>query len=164
MQIINFNNIWISFLSSILLAGCLVQTPISGGMVMLAGTPPATAANPNDVQLFLDTPKFSYSTIALVTASATVYTSSNVAEIEAGVVRKLKEQAATAGANGVIEIVRELRDGATNISGSTWKSVTKQKNVAGNNEMNQIQSHQDNNDSISNSYLLIYRGKAIKSN
>ncbi len=133
---------------------------------MLVGNPPVTAANPSDVQLFLEPPKFSYSAIALVTASAAVTMNGDLAEIEAEVLHKLKGQAASAGANGIIEIVREFIAGNTIISGSSsaLTSVIKNTNTADNKDLDLIQSRRDNLGSVSKYYLLTYRGKAIKSN
>lgn len=159
-----FRKSLIFFLASTLLAGCSFQRPISGGMAMLAGAPPALASNPNEVQLFLEPPKFSYASIALVTASASVAADSDIAATEADVIQKLKEQAALAGANGITNIVREFIAGDTNISGSSWGSVIKNRDSASSNDINLAQSQRSSSGLISNSYLLIYRGKAIKSN
>lgn len=104
----------------LMLGACAAPFRTSGGVVMLSGLKPATPAPVETVQLFVTPPNTSYKKIALVTSSVPVSGNYGIAQAEAAALEELKKQAASAGADGVIEITREVLSGDTLISTSGW--------------------------------------------
>lgn len=104
----------------LMLGACAAPFRTSGGVVMLSGLKPATPAPIETVQLFVTPPGTPYKKIALVTSSVPVSGNYGVAQAEAAALEELKKQAASAGADGVIEITREVLSGDTLISTSGW--------------------------------------------
>ena len=143
-----------------LLFGCAFPREISGSFVRLDTASPSTKTSPADVKIFLDKPQQKYQVVALVEASSTIHEYSNVADIEGALLSELRAQAALAGANGLVDIVRETLVGETVISTTEWGTITKSATPHLNPKI--IQSRHDQLGSVSQGYLLIYRAKAIR--
>jgi len=90
---------------------------------MLKGSPPAMAGAAEDVSIFLEKPEKPFKVIALVNSSVQMDDYSSMAEGEGAALERLKQQAALAGADGIINITREIMDKGTVISSSSWTSA-----------------------------------------
>lgn len=87
---------------------------------MLVGEVPERSLKTKDrIELFVAPPGRAHRVIALVSGSATFAGFGGVAGAEGTALEKLKEQAALAGADGVIEITRELYLGGVLVSSTS---------------------------------------------
>ncbi len=93
MHILRFSA---AFLCILVLSGCLTAT---GSLIITGIAKPAI--NPSEVKIYLDPPS-EYETIGLIEASVDVGLSAQIAQDL--VIQELKNQAAKAGANGVLLI------------------------------------------------------------
>lgn len=107
-----------------LVSGCASFERVSGSTVMLKGSPPAMTGVAEDVSIFLEKPEKPFKVIALVTSSVRMDDYASVAEGEGAALERLKLQAAFAGADGIINITREIMDQGTIVSSTSWTSAT----------------------------------------
>ena len=92
----------------------------TGSTVMLTGDMPEKSLKAKDqIELFVQPPVRAHKVIALVSASASFAGFGGVAGAEGAALEKLKEQAALAGADGVMEIQREIYLGGVLISSTS---------------------------------------------
>lgn len=120
MKQLQLKHIALGMILALTLGGCASAFRTSGGVVMLAGAKPATPAPVETVQIFITPPTQSYKRIALISSSVPVSGNYGIAQAEAAALEELKKQAASAGADGVIDITREVLAGDTLISSSGW--------------------------------------------
>lgn len=92
----------------------------SGSTVMLGGAKPAEKIPVEQVRLHLTPPTGHYEDVALIRASANVNDFLSINDAEAAALEKLKEQAAEAGADGVVDIQQEVVENGTVVSSSAW--------------------------------------------
>lgn len=114
----------VSCLIITLILGCETFDPVTGSTVMLKGSPPARPVSVEDVSIFLEPPGKPFSVLALVSSSVRMYDYSSVAEGEGAALERLKQQAALAGADGVINMTREIMDHGTVVQSTAWTSAT----------------------------------------
>ena len=129
-----------------IVAGCA-----TGGTVMLAGKAPEKSKATDEVELFLDSPKKPYKVIALVNSSRS---GSDLGLSEGMALEKLKEQAAQAGADGIVEIQREVMDGGAVVSSGAYGRATATENTA--------RASAGGIGSLIRTYTVVFRGKAIR--
>jgi len=147
----------------VMLYGCSITSQVSGSHVSLN-----TAGNKlqviqsDEVTIFLQTPEHAHQTIALLSASATISGYSNVAAMEAELLEELRRQAASIGANGVMDITREVMIGDKVITTNTWGIAAGSKfETAEQNKLKHTIVDRRDRSVVTSDYLLIYRGKAI---
>jgi len=146
-----------------MLYGCSITSQVSGSHVSLnpIGNE-RQAIQPDAVTIFLQAPEHAYQTIALLNASATISGYSNVAAMEAELLEELRRQAASIGANGVIDIVREVMIGDKVITTNTWGMAARSKlEINDQQKLKHAMINRRDQSVVSSDYLLIYRGKAI---
>lgn len=97
----------------------------------------------------------------MVEATATINKYSNIADVESGLLSELRSQAALAGANGLIDVIRETLVGGVVMSSTEWGTITK-NSPAIHFYPKVIQARHDRSGSISQGYFLVYRAKAIR--
>ena len=145
----------------VMLYGCSISSQISGSHVSLNSTASALQAiPPEQVTIFLETPESRYQAIALVSASATISGYSNVSAMEAELLEELRRQAASIGANGVMDIVREVMVGDKVITTNTWGTAARPRHEL-NPQLRQPILDRQRQSVVSSDYLIIYRGQAI---
>jgi len=147
----------------VMLYGCSITSQVSGSHVSLnpIGNK-LESIQPDEVTIFLQTPEQTYQTIALLSASATISGYSNVAAMEAELLEELRRQAASIGANGVMDVVREVMVGDKVITTNTWGIAARSRLES--TELDKLKhTIVDRRDRsvVTSDYLLIYRGKAI---
>jgi len=101
------------------LSGCA-----SGGTVMLVGSAPDEPTPIENVQIFLEPPTRAFQVIALVNSSADTDDFMSTSGAETAALEKLREQAAIAGADGLIDINREVIENGAVISTSAWGAAS----------------------------------------
>ena len=114
----------VSCLILLVISGCASFDPVTGSTVMLKGSPPAKAADVGNVSIFLERPEKPFNVLALVSSSVRMYDYSSVSEGEGAALERLKQQAALAGADGIINITREIMDHGTVVQSTAWTSAT----------------------------------------
>ncbi len=124
MKQLQLKYIALGVIFALTLGGCASAFRTSGGVVMLSGAKPAIPAPVETIQIFLTPPTQSYKKIALISSSVPVSGNYGIAQAEAAALEELKKQAASAGADGVIDITREVLAGDTLISSSGWGGGT----------------------------------------
>ncbi len=145
------------------LYGCSITSQVSGSHVALNPSNTSLGSiTPEEVSIFLQPPEHSYQAIALLSASATISGYSNVAAMEAELTEELRRQAASIGANGMIDIIREVMVGDKVITSNTWGIAAKSsfENSEQNRQKHTIIDRRDRS-VVTSDYLVIYRGKAI---
>ncbi len=96
-------------LVAIYLLGCSIGIQTSGSTVMLKGDKrDQNQIEHRAVEVFLEPPERAFDVVALVYASAEVVDPRFVAEYESALFAELRAQAVRAGAEGIINIVREV--------------------------------------------------------
>lgn len=151
---------WIFIL--LLSYGCSTTSYIDGSSVLLAPQGASVSTiSPDDVTIYLQPPEQSYEPVALVVASATVSSYSDVALTEAELIRELKRQAAATGANAVIDVVREVIAGDQVISISGWGIASRSDIIDADRRLKNIITDTRQQGVITSDYLIIYRGKAV---
>ena len=129
------------------LTGCA-----TGGTVMLSGKAPTTPSKTADeVELFLTVPTKPYKVIALINSSRS---GSDIGLSEGMALEKLKDQAAQAGADGIIEIQREVMDGGAVISSGAYGQASLNQN--------NVRASAGGIGSLIKTYTIVFRGKAVK--
>lgn len=148
----------ISFMLALtLLGGCSLGLHATGSTVMLSGIRPPAPSSIEKVQIFLEQPKQPYEAVALVNSSIQIGGQGNFPEAEAAALEKLKQQAAAAGADGVIDVVREVVRGDTLISSTAFDTTTRLNGAP------DLKTQQGTGyTSLSQTYSINYRGKAVK--
>jgi len=145
----------------VMLSACSVTSQVSGSHVSLNAISNQLQAIPSEqVTIFLETPQPSYQTIALVSANATISGYSNVSAMEAELLEELRRQAASIGANGVMNIVREVMSGDQVITTSTWGTTARATHEL-TTQLRQPILDRQRQSVVSSDYLIIYRGQAI---
>lgn len=147
-----------SFAAALLAAAALIGCS-SGSTVMMSGSKPATAVPVEQVRLYTETPRSNYQTVALITASAEVGTYLSIDRAEAAALDRLKEEAAEAGADGVMEIERDLVENGTVTSTSVWGRGSR---VDWNNGMTTVSARAGAQTSTYVSRTIVFRAKAIR--
>ena len=147
----------------LILYGCSMSSQISGSHVSLNSTSSTLQAiSPAEVSIFLQPPESKHQAIALVSASATISGYSDVAAMEAELLEELRRQAASIGANGVMDIVREVMVGDKVITTNTWGMATRSKlEISGQDKLKHAIINRHDQSVVSSDYLVIYRAKAI---
>jgi hypothetical protein len=136
------------FVILLLLAGCT-----SGSTTMLSGTMPAVGIPPENVELIIDEPQRSYKKLALVTASADTDDHLGFAKTEAAALRRLREQAGKAGADGVMNIRREVHQGDSIVSSNAWGTGVSSGNIT--------TGSASGISTISSSQTIVFHGEAV---
>jgi len=150
------------------LVGCSVGIHTSGSVVMLKESKlDQPQANVDAVEVFIGVPEKPYDVVALVHASADVMDYSYMAEYESALFIELRTQAVKAGANGIINVVREVVSGGalvtTDSYGSDWVGSYTHKDLQHHDGLAQprkgpvMQSTH-----ISNNYSVHFRAQAIR--
>jgi len=147
----------------LMLYGCSMSSQISGSYVPLNATGSALQTiSPEAVSIFLQPPESNYQAIALLSASATISGYSDVAAVEAEMLEELRRQAASIGANGVMDIVREVMVGDKVITTNTWGMTARSKQeLSAKHMLRQPILNRQHQSVVSSDYLIIYRGQAI---
>ena len=147
----------------LMLYGCSMSSQISGSHVSLNSTGSALQAiPPEEVTIFLQPPESKHQAIALVSASATISGYSDVAAMEAEVLEELRRQAASIGANGVMDIVREVMVGDKVITTNTWGMAARPRHeLSTQNQLRLLPLNRQRHSVVTSDYLIIYRGQAI---
>ncbi len=107
----------LKYLSGLLIivyvVGCSIGIQTRGSVVLLKGNErEQSQSEPHSIEVFLEAPERAFDVIALVYASAEVVDPRFVAEYESALFTELRRQAARVGADGIINVVREvLSDG-----------------------------------------------------
>ncbi len=141
----------------VFLSGCA-----TGGTVMLSGTPPASPTPIEKIEIFLEKPDKKYKVIALITASADTDDFLSVSHAEKAALEKLKEQAARAGADGIIDIYREVLEGGSVVSSTVWGSATGTAYGRGGYTTGYAHGTGGGFGALFKSYSIGFRAKAIK--
>jgi len=126
----------------LLFAGCA-----TGSTVMLVGNAPEVSTPVEQVRLFLEPPTRGYTVIAVVQASAESDDFNSISIAEGAALKKLKEQAAAAGADGVVDIIREIMDGGVVIYSDSLGDYPRNLHST---------------TTLSRSFSINFRGKAVK--
>jgi len=127
---------------------------------MLSGSRPTYGKSPEAVTLFIDAPERKFTVIAMVTASIRIDDFSEVAEAEALALERLRVEAASAGADGVIDIHREVMDRGAVVFSSSWKHETE---LTDRDDLYRTgRKDRTKMATLDRSYSLVFRGKAIK--
>ncbi len=167
-------NRYATLIAVILLTGCSLGMKATGSVVMLKGEAPIQPTPVEQVQLLLDTKKEGYDIVALINASASVTESKQIAIAEGRALQELKHQAALAGANGVVDVVREVLVGDALISTMNYGRIddfnigdytTSQDHGAHGVTQVPYREYQTINTgqtSVSRSYTVYFRGKAVR--
>ena len=147
----------------LMLYGCSITSQISGSHVSLSPTNnPLDSIAPEEVTIFLQAPEQPHQAIALLSASATISGYSNVAAMEAELIEELRRQAASIGANGVMDIVREVMIGDKVITSNTWGIAARSRGEsAEQNKLRHTIVDRRDRSVVTSDYLVVYRGKAI---
>ena len=147
----------------VMLYGCSIGSQISGSYVSLNSTGGILPAiSPAEVSIFLQPPKSKYQATALLSASATISGYSDVAAIEAELLEELRRQAASSGANGVMEIVREVMVGDKVITTNTWGMAARPRHELSSQKPPRLPPfNRQRHSVVTSDYLIIYRGQAI---
>ena len=145
----------------VLVTGCSFKLEATGSVVMLQGAVPEKAISVDAVQIFLEAPTEPYRAIALVSSSVGV-DYRDIAAAEGAALLELKRQTALAGGNGIIDLVREVLVGDTLVSTSRFHSLPElglkdQRRLA---PIKQVSGTSQT--SVSTTYTLYFRGKAIQ--
>ncbi len=151
-------------MAAILLTGCSsFGIPATGSLVMLKGEVPIQPLPVGQVQLILNAENQDYQIVALINASASVGESVDIAIAEGKALQELKQQAAQAGANGIIDIVREVLAGGTLTSTMKYGETDNHNNlrINGHNDKDR-QTISTGQTSVSRSYTVYFRGKAVR--
>lgn len=153
----------LSLLTAMLLAftnlsGCAVNLKANGSTVMLEGVKPTLPASANLVRMFLEKPEQNYEVIALVNSSIHISSSMDIAQAEAVALEQLKVQATQAGADGIIDVVRDVTAGDTLISSSAFSTGTPWVSPFSGIHQGSEQT------SVLRTYTISFRAKAIKLN
>lgn len=144
-----------------LVAGCSTTSRIDGASVLLAPQTQSRSLAPEQVVVYLEPPEQDYQGVAMVVASATVTSYSDVALIEAELLNELKRQAAAVGANGIVDVVREVIAGDQTLSVSGWDVATRNNLTDADVRLRQFISNQRTEGRISSDYLIVYRARAV---
>lgn len=145
------------------LYGCSITSQVSGSLVPISPlSNNLKGITAEEVTIFLQAPEQKHQTIALLSASATISGYSNVAAMEAELLEELRRQAASIGANGVMDITREVMVGDKVITTNTWGVAARSRleTTEQNQQKHTIVDRRDRS-VVTSDYLLIYRGKAI---
>ena len=105
-------------ISFLLIIGCA-----TGSTVMLQGAKPEKHTPIGKIAIYLEHPERPYKVIAVLNSSADSKNFGSVAYAEAAALEQLKIQASKAGADGIIEIYRDVLDGGALVASSSWASV-----------------------------------------
>ncbi len=157
----------------ILLTSCSLGMNVTGSAVMLKGDLPVQPLPVEQVQILLETGNIDYQVLALVNASVSLAEPMDIAIAEGKVLQELKNQAALAGANGILEVVREVLVGDALISTMRYGTVDGHRlldhNVLDRDRHDLTQalpidygSIDSSRTSISQSYTVYFRGKAVR--
>ena len=146
------------------LSACSLSIQPVGSLVMLKGSMPAAPMAADNVEILIGKAEKSYEVVALVNASVDVMDYTYIAEYEAAVLSELRQQAARAGADAVMNIEREVVSGGTLVTtsryGSAWGAELESTQQPAHDGIIQHQSSQSTR--ISQSYTVYFRGQAIK--
>ncbi|VAW84715.1 hypothetical protein MNBD_GAMMA16-2005 [hydrothermal vent metagenome] len=162
------NNRYTILITAILLNGCSLSMNTTGSMTMLKGEAPIQPLPIEQVQLILTTEKQDYQVVALITASVSATEPEYIAVAEGKALQELKHQAAQAGANGVIDVVREVLVGGALASTTSFGYID--DHSIGNRNILDIEDHlqrehnvvSSSQTSVSRSYTVYFRGKAVR--
>ncbi|NOY71855.1 MAG: hypothetical protein GXP14_05675 [Gammaproteobacteria bacterium] len=167
--------VFYSFISMavVLLTGCSLGMSVTGSAVMLKGDLPMQPSPVEQVQILLETENIDYQVVALVNASVSLAEPVDIAIAEGKVLQELKNQAALAGANGILEVVREVLVGDALISTMRYGGVDGHSPLDHNtldhdrHDLTQTlpieySSIDSSRTSISQSYTVYFRGKAVR--
>ncbi len=146
----------------IMLYGCSISSHVSGSHVVLNPTSSTPAITSDEVTIFLQPPEHEYQVVALLNASTTVRSSIYIADFEAELVEELRRQAASIGANGVTDVVREVMIGDKVITTHTWGGTGRARLTPTEpHEPRHIVRDRQRQSVVTSDHILIYRGKAI---
>jgi len=165
-------NRYTTLIATTLLTGCSLGMQATGSVVMLKGEAPIQPTPVEQVQLILNTKNKEFHIVALINASASVAEPKQIAIAEGKALQELKNQAAQAGANGVIDVVREVLVGDALISTMNYGRIDDFSigdHATHNNDKHGIaqilhREHQTistGQTSVSRSYTVYFRGKAV---
>lgn len=138
----------------ILSFGIFLDGCATGGTVMLSGSPPAEPRQVEEIEIYLEKPNRQYKVIAMIIASAETDDFLSVAHAEKAALEKLKEQAAQAGADGIIDIYREVMQSGAVVSSTAWGTAH------GNDSL--VHGTGGGFGALFRSYSIGFRAKAIK--
>jgi len=148
--------------SMALFTGCSFGPMVTGSSIVLDQQQSMTQQiTPDQVTIYLSPPMKSYQPVAMVTASARMGHYSDLSYLDSALVEELRKQAASVGANGIMQIERETLAGQTVISRTAWREIPPAERThmppppLANARLETSQK------TISNEYSVIYRGKAI---
>ena len=152
------------FIMVAVLSACSLSIQTHGSVVKLKGGAASEPLLAEQVELFIEVPEEAHDVVALVQASANVMDYSFIAEYEAAVLTELRQQAASIGAAGIVNITREVvSDGAvliTDTYGTGWFVHDKHGELLHHQHALPAQ-HLTRSTKLSQNYAIYVRGQAI---
>jgi len=148
--------------SMALFTGCATGPIVTGSAIVLDQQQPIPQQlASNQVTLYLSPPLKQYQPIAMVTASGHMGHYSDLSRLESALVEELRKQAASIGANGIMQIEKEILTGQTVISRSAWREIPPAERTHQPPPPLANARLETSQKTISSEYSVIYRGKAI---